>query len=91
MPDMAPVARLGFVPSAIPLEEGLHELGELVGSLHREQQVEMVRHEAVVVERQPVRAKVFEDELAVALEVRGIMEHCGTIVAAGERRSWIIR
>ena len=46
--------------------------------------MDVVGHEAVVIEGEAMGAEVLQHQLAVALEVRWLVKHRGAVIAAGE-------
>lgn len=64
--------------------QALHGLPQARGAFRFHDEVDVVRHEAVVVEPDPVRREDRQEEPSVELEIRRIVEHGRAVVAPRE-------
>ena len=84
LPEMPGVGVLPLVGQGIAQIEPLHRLAQAHAGGRPDDEMHVVRHQAVVVEPDAVRGEVAQQQLAIALVVGGGMEHGGAIVSARE-------
>lgn len=84
LPDMAGIPHTLSKPPGVALEDELHELGELVPLDNLQQQMDVIRHEAVVVELSGIAGLRSAEESEEILEGLGLREEELTVVAAGD-------